>query len=82
MATRAVSVVIERAPGGGRGINMRVGAKHRFAIPCSDFRALCWIREQLEEQGADQVERGRAIRLLTREFDRKARAEVVAEVAS
>jgi predicted secreted protein len=79
--TRAVYVIVERSPGGGMGWSMQVGAVHHFAMPCTEFRALDWTREQLVAQGAERSERGRVIRLLIRELDRKARAETVAEVA-
>jgi hypothetical protein len=84
MATRALSVVVEleRSPGGGLGMNMRVGDRHRFAIPCSDFAALSWTREQLVAQGAEKAERGRALRLLGRELLRRSRAVVTVEVRS
>jgi hypothetical protein len=79
--TRAVSVIVERSPGGGMGWSMQVGAVRHFAMPCTEFRALDWTREQLVAQGAERSERGRVIRLLIRELDRKKRAETVAEVS-
>lgn len=78
--TRAVSVVIERSPGGGRGYLMQVGKAQGFRMACSEFRALTWVRDRLVEQGAEQSERGRVVRLVAAELKRKARAEVTAEV--
>jgi hypothetical protein len=79
--TRAIPVVIERSPSGGNGIHMQVGQVTKFRIPCSDFHALCWTREQLVAQGAEKAERGRVLRLIGKELLRKARAEVTAEVS-
>ena len=78
--TRAVPVVVERSPGGGRGWWMQFGDTRHFAMPCTEFRALEWVRARLEASGAERTERGRVLRLLIRELDRKAKAEVTAEV--
>ena len=78
--TRAVQVVVERSPGGGRGFWMQVGDVRDFSMPCTEFRALDWVRERLEQSGADRSERGRVLRMLIRDLDRKRRAEVTAEV--
>jgi len=77
--TRAVSVVMERAPGGGLGWSLRVGGADRFLFG-SAFVALAWIRQHLERLGAEQEERARVLNLLIRELDRKRCAECVAEV--
>jgi len=78
--TRAVSVVVERAPGGGAGWSLRVGGAERFAF-CSFFVALAWVRQHLERLGADQAERSRVLNLIVSEQARARRAEVTAEVA-
>jgi hypothetical protein len=80
MATRAVSVVVEHSPGGARGVHCQVGDRYHFKIPCSEFHALSWVREQLVAQGAEKAERGRVLRLIGRELLRKRRAEVTVEV--
>jgi len=80
MATRAVEVVVERAPGGGSGWSLRVGGADRFAF-CSSFTALGWVRQHLERLGATQAERGRVLGLVIRELERKRCATVTAEVA-
>jgi len=80
--TRAVSVVIERSPGGGSGFSMQFGDQRHFAMPCTEFRALDWVRERLEASGAERSERGRVLRLLIRELDRKQKAIVTAEVTA
>jgi len=80
MAIRAVSVVVERAPGGGNGWSLRVGGAERFLF-CSFFVALGWVRQHLERLGAEQGERSRVLNLIVRELERVKRAEVTAEVA-
>ncbi len=79
--TRAVAVIVERSPGGGSAFMMSVGDATHFAMPCSTFRALDWVRERLVERGAEVAERGRVLRLLIKELDRKRKAECVAEVS-
>lgn len=79
--TRAVSVSIERSPSGGNGYLMQVGAARKFRIPCSDFHALCWTREQLVAQGAEKAERGRVLRLIGKELLNRRRVEITAEVS-
>jgi len=78
--SRAVTVVVERSPGGGRGISLRVGAREKFTFG-NEFVALGWVAGRLREQGADQSERKRVLVLLATELGRKLRAEVLAEVA-
>ncbi len=77
--TRAISVVVERSPGGGSGWSLRVGGADRFLFG-SAFVALGWVRQHMERIGATQEERARVLRLLVRELDRQRRAEVTAEV--
>jgi hypothetical protein len=79
--TRAIPVVVQRSPGGGFGYHMQVGAATHFAIPCSDFHALVWTREQLVAQGAEKAERGRVLRLICKELLNRRRVELVAEVS-
>ena len=76
--TRAISVVVERSKTGG-GFSMRVAGTAAFRF-CSEFSAVSWVRDQLAEMGADQIERGRVLRLLLSEMRRARRAEVTAEV--
>lgn len=78
--TRAISVVVERSPCGGNGRWMQVGDRTHFAIPCSDFAALAWTREQLVAQGAEKAERGRVLRLIGKELLSRRRVKLVAEV--
>ena len=81
MTTRAVPVVVERSPGGGGGISLRVGAREKFTFG-NEFVALGWVAGRRRERGADQAERKRVLVLLAKELGRKLRAEVTAEVAS
>ena len=77
--TRAVSVVVERSPGGGSGWNLRVGGTNRFLFGTDD-EAFGWVWVQLVRSGATSDEAGRVCELLARESDRLRRAEVTAEV--
>ena len=77
--TRAVSVVVERAPGGGSGWSLRVGGAERFMFG-TDFKALSWVRGELAARGATADERGRVIRLVIKEMARVRQATVTAEV--
>ncbi len=76
--TRAVSVVVEKSPGGG-SYRLSVADRSDFRF-CSEFSAVSWVRDQLVEMGADQEERSRVLRLLLGEIKRQRRAEVTAEV--
>ncbi len=80
MATRAVPVVVERSPGGGGGFRLSVASNAEFRF-CSEFSAVSWVRDQLAEMGANQMERGRVLRLILAELRRTKRAEVTAEVS-
>jgi len=80
MAARAVTVVVERAPGGGSGWSLRVGGAERFLFGCA-FTALGWVRQHLERLGATEAERGRVLGLVIRELERKRCATVTAEVS-
>jgi hypothetical protein len=79
MATRAVSVVVERSPGGLRGWFVKVGQERKWASGGSEDRAITVAMILL---GADIVERERVSTLIRSELRRKRRAEVTAEVAN
>ena len=78
MSTRAIPVVVERAPGGGSGWSLQVCASERFMFG-TDFKALTWVRNELVKRGTTADERGRVIQLVIREMARVRRAEVTAE---
>lgn len=77
--TRAITVVVERSPGGGSGFRLSVAGVPEFRF-CTEASALVRVRDQLVDLGADEAERGRVLRLLLGEIRRQRRAECVAEV--
>lgn len=79
--TRAVPVIVERSPGGGRGWCIRVDGKGRFLF-CTAVEALEVAVRKLGLLGADLTERVRVARLLSAELGRMRRAEITAEVTA
>ncbi len=80
MATRAVSVVVEKSPGGLNGWWIRVGSFGRW-LAGTPIEAMETARLQMMVEGIAAPERRRVLGLLIRELDRKRCATVTAEVA-
>lgn len=76
--TRAVSVVVERSPGGLRGWFVKVGNERKWAAGGSEDRAITVAMIML---GADVAERVRMSSLIRSELRRMRRVEVTAEVS-
>ena len=78
--SRAVSVVVERSPGGLNGFHCVV-AGLRTQLFGTDLRALAWVRDALMALGTPAEERVRVLGLVVKELAWKTKAEVTAEVS-
>lgn len=82
--TRAVTVTVERAPGGGNGYTVRFADASRLWFRrwafMSQAEAIGLASEKLDELRATNEEKARVLGLLVRELSRVRAAVVVAEV--
>jgi len=78
--TRAVSVIVERSPGGGSAYHVRVDGKAKFLMRTTEAIALEFAARKLGLLGAGPAERARVVALLLSELRRLRRAEVTAEI--
>lgn len=72
-----VSVVVERAPGGGNGWSIQAASQRIFTF-CQRTGAVAIADKYMEEIGIGVDERTRVTDVLGRELARRLRAEVVA----
>ena len=78
--TRAVPVIVQRAPGGGSAYHVRVDGRARFLMRTTEAIALGFVAQKLGLLGAGPAERARVVALLQAELRRLRCAEVTAEV--
>lgn len=83
MRTRAISVIVERSPGGPSWTIRLADASRlyfrRFAF-CTQAEAIGFAAEKLDGLRASTEEKARVLGLIVRELARVRRAEVTAEV--